>query len=340
MIDQLAVIGCGNWGQNLVRIFCEILGPERVVCCDTRREVTDRLSAMYPGLGVARDPTTLWDLPSISAVSVATPAPSHYAVAKRALLAGKHVFVEKPMTTHAPEAVELCDLAVGMQRVLMVDHLLLFHPAVEEIERRVKAGEIGEIYGLYGRRTNLGVIRTEENVLWSLGPHDISVMISLMGVSPVQVAAQGGAYVQAKAGIHDFVYLTLLFPGGQIGHLHLSWLDPRRTREITVVGSHKMVVFDDAASSSKLRLHDVSVEMSAGEGSISIRNVGVQTLPISDEEPLTRACQHFLTSIERGYATRSTGMAGAEVVLILEAAQESLDARGEPVRLEKRVSID
>ena len=337
MNSKVAVIGCGNWGKNLVATFYRILEPERVVCCDQNKEVLERLTKEYSGITIARDLRTLWDDPSITAVAIATPALTHYSIARQALQARKHVFVEKPLTTASDEASDLCALAEREQRVLMVDHLLLFHPAIQALEQVIMSGELGRIYHLYSRRTNAGIVRSEENALWSLGPHDIAVMLRLVGRNPVRVAAQGGSYLQPRLGIQDVVFVTLVFPEGQVGHSHLSWLDPRKTREMTVVGSDKMAVFDDLEPVQKLRIYDKRVEPPLERGIVSNRDGSVAEISLSPEEPLNLACQEFLASIQRGHARMSDGQAGLDVVRILEAAQVSLESQGSSVQIQEEL---
>ena len=333
MNGKLAVVGCGNWGKNLVRNFCQILGPDRVTCCDQREEVLQRVAAEYPGIGTLTDVGPIWSDSAVTCVAIATPALTHYSLAKEALLAGKHVFVEKPLTTSVAEAIALNRLAEQERKVLMVDHLLLFHPAVQELERVIGAGELGEMYHLYSQRTNLGIVRSEENVLWSLGPHDVAVMLRFGGQSPVQVVAQGGAYLQPRLGIHDVAFVTLVFPGGQVGHLHLSWHDPRKSREITVVGSRKTAVFDDLEQEEKLRIYEVGVQSASDGGAPTLHDGGIRAVPIARAEPLKLACQHFLDSIGGDAHAVSDGRMGLEVVQVLEAAQCSLDQGGRPVTL-------
>ena len=333
MKGKLAVVGCGNWGKNLVRNFCQLLGAERVICCDQRPDVLERLTAEYPGVVTATDVGAIWKDRSIAAVAIATPALTHYSLAREALLAEKDVFVEKPLATSTAEASDLCSLAEREKRVLMVDHLLLFHPAVQELERVVLSGELGEVYHLYSRRTNLGVVRSEENALWSLGPHDIAVMLRIMRGGPIQTAAQGIAYLQPHLGVQDVVFVTLVFPGRQVAHLHLSWHDPRKTREITVVGSHKMAVFDDTEPVNKLLIYDRGVEPLTGNGNIYLHDNGSTEPPLAPDEPLLLACQHFLAGIEKGHVSLSDGKMGLDVVRVLEAAQWSLERHGAPVEL-------
>ena len=333
MNGKLAVIGCGNWGKNLVRNFCQLLGPEKVMCCDQRQQVIKGLTEVYPGLRTTTDVEHIWEDASVTAAAIATPALTHFSLAQRALMSGTHVFVEKPLTTNSAEAAELLALAGRINRVLMVDHLLLFHPAIKELGLRIAGGELGDIYHLYSRRTNLGIVRSEENVLWSLGPHDVAVMLELVGQSPVRVAASGGIYLQTQLGLHDVVFVTLVFPRGQLGHLHLSWHDPQRIREITVVGSRKTAVFQDSGPEEKLRLYDIDIDSLSGNGTLSLRSGDAEVPNIPAIEPLAIACQHFLDSVDRDRALLSTGRTGLEVVRVLEAAQASLDKAGAPVLL-------
>lgn len=335
MNGKLAIIGCGNWGQNLVRNFYNLLGPGQVICCDQRQEVLQGLKAKYPGVTTATDVRLICEDPSVSALVIATPVLTHYSMARQALLMGKHVLIEKPMTTKSREAEELCDLADREQRVLMVDHLLLFHPAVQELKGIISSGDLGDVYHLYSRRTNLGVVRSEENVLWSLGPHDVAVILELVGAVPTRIVAHGGAYLQAGLGIEDVVFLTMVFPGGQFADLHLSWLDPRKVREIVVVGSRKMAVFDDMEPLHKLRIHDKGGEFPSGAGTLSIRSGPVTEPPLATDEPLALTCQRFLDSIETGSAGLSDGRTGLEVVRILEAAQASLAGNGIPIEFSR-----
>ncbi len=337
MIDKLAVIGAGNWGRNLLRNFCELLGAQRVVCCDLDDKIVQRAERAYPGLITCSKPDSIWEDHRITAAVISTPAATHYALAKQALRAYKHVFVEKPLALNSKEAEALCQLAQERQRVLMVDHLLLYHPAVEELILRVRTGELGHVYYVYSQRVNLGVVRTEENALWSLGPHDIAVILELMGTEPVQALAQGGIYLQKDRRIEDVVFLTMVFPGGELAHLHLSWLDPHKLRKITVVGSEKMIVFDDMEPQEKLKIYDKGVTVHSQNAGPQVRygDIIIPNVPMA--EPLRAACQHFLDCIEKNKKPRSDGRAGLKVLRVLEAAQQSLERAGKPVMLLQRV---
>lgn len=333
MIDKLAVIGAGNWGRNLLRNFCELLGAQRVVCCDLDEKILQRAERAYPGLTICVNPNGIWEDDHITAAVIATPSATHYELAKQALRADKHVFVEKPLALNSKEAEALCRLAEDRQRLLMVDHLLLYHPAVKELIKRVRAGELGHVHYVYSQRVNLGVVRTEENALWSLGPHDIAVILELIGAEPLQVLAQGGIYLQKEKKIEDVVFLTMAFPCGELAHLHLSWLDPHKLRKITVVGSEKMIVFDDMEPQEKLKIYDKGVTVQPPNASLQVRygDIIIPNVPL--REPLRAACQHFLNCIEQGQRPRSDGWAGLQVIRVLEAAQRSLEHGGKPVML-------
>ncbi len=332
MPHKVAIIGGGNWGQNLVRNFYTILGPEQAVVCDTRPAILAQLTQRHPGLQTTTNFEGVLHDPSVDGIAIATPVMTHHQLAKQALEAGKHVFVEKPLTTGPAEAEALCDLADRLHRVLMVDHLLLFHPAFQELHRLVKAGELGDLYHLYSRRTNLGVVRTEENAMWSLGPHDVAIALQFVGQTPSRVSAQGAVHLQPGAGIQDVVFVTMTFPDGQLANLHLSWLDPNKERKVTFVGSRKMAIVDEQAA-AKLQLFPKGAEVTAS--GVSMRDGKAEAPTISNEEPLALTCKAFLESIERGKALLSDGRMGLEVVRVLQAAQESLDKDGAVVRLQQ-----
>ena len=333
MIERLAVLGAGNWGRNLLRNFCDLLGPQRVVCCDPDLNVLQRAERAYPGLTTYPTPGAIWEEDGVAAVVVATPAATHFELAEQALQANKHVLVEKPLTMASQEAETLCRLAEERDRVLMVDHLLLYHPAVEYLFNQVRSGKLGSIYYLYSQRINLGIVRTDENALWSLGPHDIAVMLELLGAEPMQVVAHGGNYLQKDRHIEDVVFLAMTFSGGEIAQLHLSWLDPHKMRKITIVGSERMITFDDMEPMEKVKLYDTGVTIQPQDVGPQVRygDILIPSFPLG--EPLRAVCQHFLDCVETGATPRSDGLAGLKVVRVLEAAQRSLENRGKPVEL-------
>ncbi|MBN1694213.1 Gfo/Idh/MocA family oxidoreductase [candidate division WOR-3 bacterium] len=321
---ELSIIGAGNWGINLVRNFSKILGLNSVSVCDLDENRLTLVKSEYAGIKTYRKPGEIIDISQIKAVVISTPAETHYEIAKKALLAGKHVFVEKPLSLEIKEAEELIEIAEKNKLTLMVDHLLVYHPVVCEIKKLIDNGELGSIYYFYSQRLNLGVIRSKENVLWSLGPHDISVFLYLLNDSPVRIEASGGIYVQETQKIEDAVFLHLNFSSGVDAHAHLSWLDPHKVRRLTVVGDKKMIVFDDMEPRNKLAIFDKGVEWTE-KGGISVRYGDICLPSIRLYEPLKAACEHFIHCIEQGKRPKSDGNSGLEVLKVLKKAQESLE---------------
>ena len=333
MADKLAVIGAGNWGRNVVRSFAELLGPDRVVCCDADADVLRRAVQRNLGIASTTDVDEVMADAAIASVAIATPAASHFQLASSALAAGKHVFVEKPMTLTVEDAESLVRQADDTGLTLMVDHVLVYHPAVQELVRLAREGELGHVQYMYTQRANLGVVRTEENALWSLGVHDVAVALDLFGHGPSQVAATGGSFLQRERKIEDVVFVSMWFPGGELAHLHLSWLDPHKIRKTTVVGSKKMAVLDDVAPEEKLKVYDKGVTMLPESHGATVRygDIVIPNVPLT--EPLKVACQHFLECVDCGATPRTNGRAGLEVVRVLEAAQRAMDSGGAPVTL-------
>ncbi|MBN1592567.1 MAG: Gfo/Idh/MocA family oxidoreductase, partial [Candidatus Coatesbacteria bacterium] len=258
MID-IACVGSGAWGKNLVRTFAQVPDARLLYCCDTDPKVLQQLSKAYPGCEATDDYDRVIQDDRVEAVVIASPARLHYEHARAALLAGKHVFVEKPMALASRDADDLIEIAEKGALRLMVGHLLLFHPAVRKLKELISAKDLGEVYYIYSQRTNLGRIRSDESALWSFAPHDISVAIYLLDQEPSSVSADGRAYLQA--GVEDVVFLTLHFPDGKMSHIQVSWLDPHKVRRLTVVGSEKMVVFDDVEPMEKLKIYDKGAKL-------------------------------------------------------------------------------
>jgi predicted dehydrogenase len=324
----------GYWGPNLLRNFNGLAQARVKVCCDLDEAALRRVAGQYPGLQTTADYGELLSDSEVEAVVVTAPTPAHYELAKAALLTGRHVFVEKPIALAVDEAEDLAALAEARGRVLMVGHLLMYHPAVARLKQMVDGGELGEVYYLYASRLNLGQVRRSENAMWSLAPHDISVALYLLGEEPQAVAAQGLTYLQS--GIPDTVFLTLRFASGRAAHIHVSWLDPHKVRRITVVGSQKMAVFDDVDSTEKLRIYDKGVQRPAYDSygdSLSLRFGDISIPRIDMREPLRLECQHFIDCIINGQTPLSDGRNGVQVLRVLEAGQRSLERDGEPVAL-------
>jgi predicted dehydrogenase len=303
-------------------------------CCDLDEAALARIGSQHPGIATTTDYGVLLGDPDIEAVVVTAPTPSHYELAKAALLTNRHVFVEKPIALAVAQAEDLVALATERRRVLMVGHLLMYHPAVTKLKQMVTSGELGDIYYLYSSRLNLGQVRRSENAMWSLAPHDIAVALFLLEEQPTTVAAQGLTYLQP--GIPDTVFLTLRFASGRAAHVHVSWLDPHKVRRITVVGSQKMAVFDDVDSTEKLRIYDKGVQRPAYDSygdSLSLRFGDISIPRIDMREPLRLECQHFVDCIQNGSTPLSDGRNGLQVLHVLEAGQRSLERGGEPVAL-------
>ena len=331
---NVACVGVGYWGKNLVRNFYGLPGCNLKVCCDLSDDNLATVTANYPGVAVTDQFDTVLKDPSIDAVVIASPAACHYDMVRQALQAGKHVYVEKPLTLNVNHAEKLCSIADETDRVLMVGHLMEYHPAVDKLKELVDSGELGDLYYLYAQRVNLGIIRKDENAFWSLAPHDISIALYLLGEEPDTVSSRGESFLQP--GIEDVVFCNLHFPSGAMANIHVSWLDPHRSRQLTLVGSEKMAVFDDVEATEKVRIYDKGVNGNgyASYGDALTLRFGDITIPrIEMTEPLKTECKHFLNSIATGQTPRSDGQDGLRVVRVLAAAQKSLEAGGEPVRI-------
>jgi predicted dehydrogenase len=321
---RIGVVGLGYWGPNLARNFVAIEGCEVSWLCDASEEARAKLVGSFGG---ARGTGHLEDLladPELDAVVLATPVPTHAELATRVLEAGKHCFVEKPLATTVEEAERAVDAAERAGRILMVGHLLEYHPAVERLKELVDAGDLGSLYYVYGNRVNLGKLRAEENALWSLGAHDVSVVLHLIDEEPEECSAHGESYV--RGGVEDVVFCYMRFPSGRVAHLHLSWLDPHKERRITVVGSKRMATFDDMQIQGKLTVYDKGFDEDTSSWGEYITRAGESFSPrISNAEPLRLECEHFVGCIREGKTPRSDGRVGLRVVRVLEELQRSLD---------------
>ena len=265
MTDKVAVVGSGNWGKNLLRNFCELLGPERVVCCDERPEVLERAVTEYPGLDAVANVELVWRNPTVSAAVIATPAPTHASLAIEAFEAGKDVLVEKPMSLTMADGTAMIEAAKRHSRILMVGHVLEYHPAIRTLRKLIADGAFGRLQYMYSNRLNLGRIRTEENALWSFAPHDVAIMLRLLNSVPDEIACHGGAYLNQE--IADFTLTNLRFARGVASHIFVSWLHPFRDHRFVVVGERQMAVFDDSQPwDQKLVLYPHSVGLGQRSG--------------------------------------------------------------------------
>lgn len=335
---NIAAIGAGKWGRNLVRNFYqEVTGAKLTICSDMNPKILAEIEKKHPGVKTTPNFEEAINDPSIQAVVIATPPPTHYDLAKKALKAGKHVYVEKPMTLETSHSEELVALSKEMNRKLMVGHLLLHHPAMHYIKNMLDKGELGEIYYVYCSRVNLGVVRPDENAWWSLAPHDVSMALYLLDKVPSSVMAKGSSYLQTKKGIEDVVFATLEFPDKKMAHIHVSWLDPHKERKLTIVGSKKMVVFDDMESNEKIKIFDKGAQVSEDFATfgefLSIRQGDIHIPQIKMYEPLKHECQHFVDSINNDTTPLTDGENGLSVVKVLEAGEKSMKSNGQPVSI-------
>ncbi|HYZ79927.1 MAG TPA: Gfo/Idh/MocA family oxidoreductase [Solirubrobacteraceae bacterium] len=322
---HIGVVGLGYWGPNLARNFAAIPGAEVTWLCDADESARARVSRTLPA---ARTTAQLHELladPDLDAIVLATPVPTHAELSVRVLEAGKHCFVEKPLAQSAADAERAVAAAQRADRLLMVGHLLEYHPGVRRLKAMTESGELGEIYYIYGNRLNLGKLRADENALWSLGAHDVSVVLYLADEEPIEVHANGESYVQP--GVEDVVFCFMRFRSGLSAHLHLSWLDPHKERRFTVVGSQKMATFDDMELERKLTVYDKGFdEDSRTYGEYITRSGDVFSPRVPNVEPLRVECEHFVDAIRSGQPPRSDGASGLRVVRVLEQLQASLDA--------------
>jgi predicted dehydrogenase len=321
---RIGVVGLGYWGPNLARNFDAIEGCELRWLCDASEAARAKLAGAFAPARVTAELEDLLADPELDAVVLATPVPTHSELATRVLRAGKHCFVEKPLATTVADAQRAVEAAEETGRILMVGHLLEYHPAVTRLKELVDEGELGSLYYIYGNRVNLGQLRAEENALWSLGAHDVSVVLHLIDEEPIECSAHGKSYV--RGGVEDVVFCYLRFPSGRVAHLHLSWLDPHKERRITVVGAKRMATFDDMQIQGKLTVYDKGFDEDTSSWGEYIARAGESFSPrIPSAEPLRLECEHFVDCIRAGRTPRSDGHVGLRVVRVLEALQRSLE---------------
>jgi predicted dehydrogenase len=320
---HVGVVGLGYWGPNLARNFAAIPGARLTWLCDASELARARQAQAFPDARTTAELDELLGDPELDAVVLATPVPTHAELAVRVAQAGKHCFVEKPLATSAADAERAVAAARTAGTTLMVGHLLEYHPAVRRLKELVAAGELGELYYLYGNRLNLGKLRADENALWSLGAHDVSVVLHLTEEEPVECLAHGRSYV--REGVEDVVFCYLRFPSGVVSHLHLSWLDPHKERRLTVVGARRMATFDDMQLEGKLTLYDKGFDQDVRSwGEYIARSGEIFSPQIANVEPLRVECEHFIECIRTGATPRSDGESGLRVVRVLERLQHSL----------------
>ena len=315
---NVAVVGFGYWGKNLIRNFSEI-GVLSVIC-DSEPSRESAVAEQYQGAEFRSDYAATLADEDIHAVALATPAVAHYDMAAAALEAGKDVFVEKPLAVSVADGERLVALAARHQRILMVGHILRYHPAIIELDRLIQSGELGRLQYLYSNRLNMGKIRTEENILWSFAPHDISVMLALLGEEPCAISSEGGSYLNHE--VADTTLSQFLFPSGVRAHIFVSWLHPFKEQRLVVIGSEKMAVFDDTAE-EKLTLYPHKVEWK-GRAPVAVK-ADAQAVAIDSTEPLRAECLHFIKCVETRRQPRTDGQEGLRVLRVLAACQKSLE---------------
>jgi predicted dehydrogenase len=321
---RIGQAGLGAWGRNLARNFADL--ADLAWLCDTAESKRDEFTARYPQARFTTSFSDLLEDDALDAVVVATPVPTHHELARRALEAGKHVFVEKPPAMTSGEIDELVSLAEERSLVLMPGHLLLYHPGVRMLKELVDGGDLGDVLCVYGNRQNLGVIRPYENALWSLGVHDLSVILYLLDEDPLEAVAHGRDFLQP--GVEDIVFCFLRFPSGRVAHMHLSWLDPHKMRKMTVVGTEKMAVFDDMELERKVTVYEKAPWRPTGTyGEWQTRTGDIRSPKIASDEPLKLECEHFLALVAGDGDRRKVATDGARVVRALEMLTASLDGR-------------
>ena len=336
MTIRLAVIGCGAWGINHVRSSTRLNNCQLVAVCDATDRARNRATNIVPGLRAVSAVEEILSDDSIDAVIIATPAPTHAGLVKDALSANKHVLVEKPFVLDPQDGPPLLQMADERNRVLMVGHLLRFHPYFKRLEHLVSSGELGKLYYVYSERVNLGVVRKDENAFWSLAPHDVSMMCALAGAEPVEVSATGQSFLQP--GVEDVVFASIKFANGTIGNAHVSWLDPHKHRKMTVVGSDKMAVFDDMQPIEKLKIYDKGVKWDKAvdyASFLTVRHGDISIPSIQMKEPLVAEEQHFIDCIIDKKTPVTDGREAMRVLNCLVAASRSLADGGKPIEVVK-----
>jgi predicted dehydrogenase len=323
---EIGVVGLGYWGPNLARNFDRLPETRLRWICDGSDESRARWTPHFPNARASADLDQLLSDPELDAVVIATPVPTHARLAQRVLAAGKHCFVEKPVAQSVADAEQVAEAAAESGRILMVGHLLEYHPGVEKLKQIAESGDLGELHYLYSNRLNLGKLRADENALWSLGAHDVSVVLLLAGEEPSEVMAFGESYM--RAGVEDVVFCYLRFPSGLAAHLHLSWLDPHKERRLTVVGSQRMATFDDMELEGKVTVYDKGFDQDFESfGEYIARSGDIWSPRVPSDEPLRIECRHFAECVRTGVQPRSDAASGLRVVRVLEALQQALDAR-------------
>jgi predicted dehydrogenase len=332
----VAVIGCGYWGGNYVRLFSELSETRVVAVCDQSPECLEKVGRRFPNVVLTQSVDELLTLPGLDAVVICTYASSHYQIARQCLEAGKHVLLEKPMTTNVADAEQLIDLARARGLTLMVGHIYLYNVGIRKIKSLVDQGSIGQLYYLYSQRTNLGPIRYDVNAVWDLAPHDISIMNYLLGSTPEWVSAVGHRVLRNSR--EDVGFISLGYPNDVVCSIHVSWADPDKVRQLVVVGSAERVVFDDLNPQEPIRIFEKGFVLSSSTPTnfgeqYAIRNGDIISPNVGLSEPLKEQCLHFVNCIQRHERPLSDGQNGRDVVRVMVAIEESVKRKGAPVEL-------
>ena len=329
-IPRIALLGCGYWGKNLARNFHEL--DVLALVCDPSEASRATATEIAPGVAAAADFNDAIQADDIDAVAIATPAQTHFELVAAALVAGKDVFVEKPLALKTDEGSKLQRVANEHGRILMVGHLLEYHPAVLRLRELIDAGELGNVNYVYSNRLNFGKVRTEENALWSFAPHDVAVILRLLGEMPNKVTCVGGSFL--TPGLADVTVSSLMFESGRRAHIFVSWLNPFKEQKLVIVGEQKMAVFNDVEPEHKLVLFDQRVDFAVGLPVLH-RN-GHETVKFSSDEPLRRECEHFIECIQTRRTPLTDARSGVRVLRVLEACQESMEQSGCPISINGR----
>ncbi len=331
---NIAQLGVGYWGPNLVRNFYQLNEVDQLIICDIDNGRLQKIRSLYPDVETTTNPEQIIDDPTVDAIVLAIPAAMHYEYARKSLLAGKHLLVEKPLCTTSEQAEDLINLAAKKSKLLMVGHTFLYNSAVLKVKEYIDQGELGEIYYILAQRLNLGKVRNDINAMWNLAPHDISIILFWLGEFPSKVTAKGFTFLQDS--IEDVVFIDTDYPSGKAAHIHVSWLHPLKTRTIIVVGSKKMLLYDDVSSDAKITIYDKGIDKTKiprdlpdietfGQFQLMHRIGDIYIPKIDFQEPLSFECRDFVDCILNNKSPRSNGQSGLDVVRVLEKAQMSLD---------------
>jgi len=333
---NIGVIGCGHWGPNYVRNFVSSDEVTEIFCCDSDKAKLDRMKHQFHNVKLTQDYNEVLSNPDVNAVIIATPTMTHFELASKALSAGKHTLVEKPLTLEHSQCLKLKDIAKKNDAVLMVAHTFLYNPAVVKMKEYIKEGRLGKIYYMHSTRTHLGLIREDVNAVWDLAPHDISIFSFLLGSNPVSVSAMGGMYL--KDGRHDVAFVNLAYEDNIIANIHISWADSNKVRQVEVVGSQARLMFDDLNNLEKIKLFEKGISTDQqydnfGEFQYILRDGDIISPKIELKEPLKLLCQHFIDCVGSNKQPLTDADNGADVVKVLNAIEESLKNNGKVVKL-------